>query len=263
MYNDVKLVLLDLDGTLCDENSQIPSSFFELVPKLRKKGVAVGIASGRNGESIKHACGDLFNQMACVTTNGTVNYIDGEIISTCYLDKDVVKKLLDKSKEVDGCSIQLFYPEVILMDKGNPLTKFMNEAGFAAKECDNLYDHMDDVVLISTIAMDMKTDFAEEFSNLGGPYKLAQSGYGCIDYMPDYCSKAYGARMLANHLKITMDQVMAIGDAGNDIELLQAVGHPVAMKNAMKECKELARYVTEKTNIEHGCIDFLEKFFKV
>lgn len=261
--NDVKLILLDMDGTLCDEKSRVPKEFFSLVSKLKEKGIAIGIASGRNMGTIRPIFGDLFNEMACVTTNGTANYIDGECISIDYMEKDAIKTIFDTAKQLNNCSIQVFFPEEILMEKDNPLLELFNEIGFYARAVNDIYEHMDNVILISTIAHDFKTDISSYFENKEENFKFTKSGTGVIDYMPSHASKAYGAKMLAQKLGITMDEIMAIGDAGNDLELLEAVGHPVAMANAMDVVKDVAKYITPKPNTENGCIEFIKEFFGV
>ena len=260
---DVKLVLLDLDGTLLDEKSKVPVEFYDLVIKLREKRVNVGIASGRNKSSLEVVFGDLFNQMACITNNGCANFIDGNMISADYLDPEVCEKLLNKADEDPNISFQLFFPDYILMKEGNPLIEMLNGIGFKAKPCSNLKEHFKDGVVLVSLIDQSKKDHIEEFSHLGGDYKMVTPGLGVIDITPGHVSKAYGADRLAQKLNISVDQIMALGDAGNDLALLEHVGYPVAMKNGMEEVKKKAKYITKYTNIEHGAIRFLEEFFEL
>lgn len=261
--NDIKLILLDMDGTLCDKDGRVPEEFFSLVPKMREMGIAIGIASGRNMGTIRPLFKELFNEMVCVTTNGTANYIDGKLISIDYMDQKDVRTIIDVAKQLGNCNPQIFFPEIIVMEKGNPLFELFNQMGFISKAVDDIYEYVDDVVLVSTIAYDFKEDVTLHFENVEGGFKYTKSGTGVVDYMPSHTSKAYGAKKLAESLGISMNQIMAIGDAGNDLELLENVGHPVAMANAMDSVKAIAKYITPKPNTENGCIEFIKDFFEV
>ena len=64
-------------------------------------------------------------------------------------------------------------------------------------------------------------------------------------------NKGQGLKVLADRLGITMDEVMAIGDGINDLPMMQAVGIPVAMGNAMPEVRAEARFVT-RSNLQSG-----------
>ena len=69
--------------------------------------------------------------------------------------------------------------------------------------------------------------------------------------MPQGATKASGLKHLAEKLGISPDQIMALGDAANDLEMLQFVGQSVAMGNASDDIKALCKYVT-LTNDEAG-----------
>ncbi len=263
MREDIKLVLLDMDGTLCDENGQVCEEFYSFVSKMRKKDMYIGIASGRNGGTIQACFKECFDQMVCISSNGTVNYVNGNVISIDYLDKDVVQKLIQKDEEIEECALQLFYPDKVIVHENNPIINVFEKAGFQIETVQNLYEYRENVVLVSTIDLNENRDLRLEFAQILGSYKMAQSGYGCIDYMPSHVSKAYGAKKICEFLNINLNQVMAIGDAENDLELLEIVGCPVAMKNGIDEIKRVAKYITSKTNMENGCIEFLKEFFEV
>ena len=69
--------------------------------------------------------------------------------------------------------------------------------------------------------------------------------------MPQGATKASGLKRLVEKLDINRDQIMALGDAANDLEMLQFVGQSVAMGNASDDIKSLSKYVT-LTNDQAG-----------
>ena len=65
-----------------------------------------------------------------------------------------------------------------------------------------------------------------------------------VEFVPKGTSKATGIKWLCNHLDIPLDETYAIGDSVNDLEMLESVGHGIAMGNSMPPVKEIAEYVT-------------------
>ena len=77
--------------------------------------------------------------------------------------------------------------------------------------------------------------------------------------MPKGTTKATALKQLAQHLEIKPQEIMALGDANNDIEMLEFAGLGVAMGNSSDYVKKLANYVTD-TNDENGVATAIEKF---
>ena len=79
----------------------------------------------------------------------------------------------------------------------------------------------------------------------GEPYTVLQCGPADVEIIPVDTHKGTGLAELAQILGITSDEVMAIGDSENDIEMLRYAGLPVAMGNGSDEVKALAKYITD------------------
>ena len=92
-------------------------------------------------------------------------------------------------------------------------------------------------------------------------YKVIRSVDFMLEFMKRGCSKATGLEKLAKYLNISKEEIIAIGDADNDIEMIQYAGVGVAMKNAKDEIKNLADFVT-KSNEEDGVAYVINKFFR-
>ncbi len=82
-------------------------------------------------------------------------------------------------------------------------------------------------------------------------YSTVRSQEYIFEVMPQGATKASGLKHLAEKLDINRDQIMALGDAANDLEMLQFVGQSVAMGNASDDIKSLSKYVT-LTNDQAG-----------
>ena len=96
--------------------------------------------------------------------------------------------------------------------------------------------------------------------SLKGKLEPTTSGHGAIDLILPGCHKASGLQRLVERWKIALEQCVAFGDGGNDIEMLRYCGHSYAMENAPQEVKDAAR-ATCPSNEEDGVLATLEKIF--
>ena len=74
-------------------------------------------------------------------------------------------------------------------------------------------------------------------------------------------NKAFGLEKLASELNIKPSEIAAIGDAANDIEMLEYAGLAIAMRNASEEVKAISDIVTE-TNENNGVIKAIDKLIQ-
>ena len=92
-----------------------------------------------------------------------------------------------------------------------------------------------------------------------GQFNLLFSMPTFLEIMPSGVDKGKGIRRLGELYGITADEIMALGDSQNDLDMLKAAGFPVAMTNAADEVKAVASYVTA-SNDDDGVAAAVEKF---
>lgn len=90
-------------------------------------------------------------------------------------------------------------------------------------------------------------------------FTIMKSAPFYLEILSKRADKGTGVKMLAEHLGIAQKNVMALGDQGNDIAMVNYAGVGVAMGNAIPELKEIAQYVTG-TNCEDGVATAIEKY---
>ena len=76
-------------------------------------------------------------------------------------------------------------------------------------------------------------------------YTVVRSAPYFLEFLNKEVNKGVGVEMLAKHMGITLDQVITMGDAGNDLHMIECAGMGVAMGNAFEEIKEVANYITD------------------
>ena len=108
----IKLIASDLDGSLLDDDKNLPADFDRVMTGLKEKGVTFVVASGRNFEATTPVFGDRVNDLLCICNNGANIYENGKMIICHKLTKSQVHRALDTV-----CNMANTSPLVFTLDK--------------------------------------------------------------------------------------------------------------------------------------------------
>ena len=92
--------------------------------------------------------------------------------------------------------------------------------------------------------------------------KIIDKEYEYLDVIPKNVSKGNALEFLGNYLKIKKDEILAIGDNLNDLDMVENAGVGIAVNNAYSELKQVANYTTQKTVEQGGFAEAIYKFIK-
>lgn len=251
-----KLFVFDIDGTLLDDNKNLPASTKEAVKTLMKNH-EVAIATGRNRtmamDVIKEL--DISNYIVC---NGAAAYYQNDTIFTNSLNKEELDQLI---KMADANGHQMIYETVDHLrrrsrEPNNRMVEGMHHVGFPVPDFDKEY--YKDQSLVQCLLFYTREE-AELYENKGFKhFRFVRWHEKGVDVLPADGSKYETITHLARHIGIDNDNVIAFGDGFNDIEMIRHVGLGVAMGNAEEEVKKVANMVTA-TNGEHGIYSALKR----
>lgn len=268
----IKLVAMDLDNTLLDHNKQISKHTEEVLKEAIRQGVYIVPATGRIFKSIPEFLRNIKGVRYAVCCNGATVYdqYEDEIIYTNHLPKETAFSLFDILEKYH-CTHDIYqngqgYMERRYLEhlsdyhvKGhllelvnntrlpvNDLRQHIEENPMGIEKISAFFDDMEQRAMAREELI--KKNIASVSSALENNIELNQFG----------CDKGDGLTQLAKHLGLSMDEVMACGDAGNDTMMIKAVGMGVVMENGREELKEIADFVT-KTNDEDGVAYAIEK----
>ena len=263
----VKLVCLDLDGTLLDPMKQVPAGNRAAIERARAAGLHVAIASGRHPFNICELLDDLGMPHDAVCLSGAYTMLDGREVGRHGLDDATVGRVIDVVERY-GCYVSLAGADFNLtsgnVDRG-PGGKTAAVSRYV--DCDGYDDlrarvteHAGAFLKAATHADDEETYQAlrADLRKVPG-VSVAQSDKRWSDVVATGCSKAEGIEALARALGFSMHEVAAVGDDENDVESLGAVGLGVAMGNALPEARAAAK-VAVADNAHDGvaeAIDFI------
>ncbi len=234
------IVFFDIDQTLA-VGKIIPESAKKALRLLRDNGDLVFICTGRNISYVKKNFADYADGF--ITNNGRLAYYRDEIIFSSPIDKEVVSKLLKRLKDLKAGHVfhslnRGYYegPE----DLYEPITS-VGDPGYISKGIDVSKDYYNfDISFYDVEHRDRIEEGLKDLCILNphGPHPSADMTVIGTD-------KGDALKAVAEHLGVTREDTYAFGDGINDISMLKAAGHGIAMGNGQEKTKEAAEYVTD------------------
>ena len=263
-----KLVALDMDGTLLNSQKEISQRNKDAIAKARELGVTVVLASGRPIEGMMPKIEELnmtSDQDFVLSYNASLvqRVSNGEVIRSQIMTGKDAKQLATLSSEW-GVNIHAFSQEHgLITPKHNKYTQHeatINGVDVTTMDFTTLSD---DHQIIKTMIIDEPERLDEVIAalpdELHEQFTIVRSAPFFLEFLNKHSNKGAGVRMVAEYLGLTADQVICMGDAGNDHHMIEYAGLGIAMGNAMDETKALADYITD-TNDNHGVAAAIEKF---
>jgi len=242
MNKDIKLIALDMDGTLLNNEHEVPHENQVAIEKAKEQGFHVVISTGRSLSTCKEIIEPLGESAYLVTINGGEIYDQHfNLIERNSFDPKDVRKLWDLTQKHQAS----FWSSTV---QG----RFSSQDPFEGEPEDYEWIkygfNFEDEELRDTIIAELKDHDSFEVTN-SSPLNL--------EINPAGINKATALRKVSKWLDITMDNVMAVGDSLNDIAMIREAGFGVAMGNAQDIVKEEANMVTG-TNVENGVAQAIE-----
>lgn len=263
-----KLIAIDMDGTLLMEDKTISNENVAAIESAKKKGVKIVLATGRPLEGIDKYLSDLNlngEEDYAVTCNGALvqNTKTGKIISKTILKFKDLMYLCNLSKEVGVC-IHAFTPNGVITpyspNKYTTLEYTTNDIPLTVVDFNTLDPKTQIIKVLFTGEPENLSEAVKKLpKEIYDKYTCMFSAPYYFEFLNKKSNKGTGVALLAKSLNIKPEEVICIGDAGNDVHMIKYAGLGVAMGNAFEEAKEVADYVT-KTNEEHGVANVIEKF---
>ena len=264
----IKLVAIDMDGTLLDDEKGLSAKNAQAIARVSQAGVKVVICTGRQLSGVKPyyeqlALGD--DQEFAVLNNGCSIYQtnDWTLLEAQTLPYSALESLLALSESFLGVHLTLVSDHYDVLDKEVPaIVQADADLVFDQARAVRLEDMAGEKVFKAMYMAEpsvMDRFQAQVEKSLAQNYSVVRSQPYLFEVLPKGVSKASGLKSLCQTLGIALADVMAIGDAANDLEMLAEVGHPVAMGNASAQVKAIARYQT-KSNQADGVAYALEQW---
>lgn len=252
----IKLIMSDMDGTLLDENGNLPPDFDAVMEELKARGILFAPASGRQYYALLRQFQKYENDFIFVAENGTCGMREGKTLFYSAMDPAVVREMLGVAKKIPQAQVVLCgRNSAYILSEQEPI--FMQEVGMYYARCKMVddFDQVEDDILKISLC-----DLSEGGSEFNAyphfvPYKGRQqvvvSSRLWMDVMNMDVNKGIAAKRIQELLGILPVECMVFGDYMNDYEMMSSAYYSYAMENAHPKIKEAARFQA-RSNRAHG-----------
>lgn len=283
MNNKYKIVFIDIDGTLVNDEKIVPEENIKMIKALKKNGTEVVLASGRPYHSIEKYSKQVGAIPYIIGSNGGIvaNFINDSKIFSTNIEKSIALKILEliRNNKI-YCTITISGNLMVEDEQYSITRENRNELILVTSLQEYLETNTGPIIKFSLIddTKDKLQKIRNEILNnfnvditevdefmIPKKYRKPENNYSIpyiMDIMPKGISKAKAIEELCKNLNIELSQTIVFGDGLNDIEMFNVGGYKVAMGNAANQIKELADVVT-KTNNEAGVAYELNKIFNI
>lgn len=264
----VKLLALDLDDTLLRQDLSFSRRTRAVLKKAEDQGLVVVLASGRAPKAMERYARelDMHKRPGFIICNNGVSVYRTDTWELVQEQKLPVQPALLVYDFVDseGLPVQVYDDESIYVSKRNEFAdQDIKLTGFRQVVVENFRAMIaagqtklvipGDPMYLSPLEKILKNLIGDELTIFTSkPYFL--------EILPPDCGKGQALAFVAKELGISRSSVMAVGDSMNDESMIRWAGWGVAMRNGVPDIKQLASFITDKTNEEDGVASLVEEF---
>jgi Cof subfamily protein (haloacid dehalogenase superfamily) len=282
----IRLLALDLDGTLLDPRGRISQRNLDAIEKARAAGVRVALVTGRRFRDSRPVALELGLDIPLISHNGalTKHAETLQTVAVLPLPLDAAREALRVGRSADADALLSDDHEglgILVYDHVSgdnvSLHRYITwatrlhgdeEGRNAVQQVDSLENYLDHEPIHLAfsgrcVAMDQLETLLK--SELDGRVKVLSTKYfeqdfTLVDVIHPAASKGAGVAAAAAELSLGADEIMAIGDNYNDLEMLLFAGTGVVMANAPLTLREIPGLHPTASNVEDGVALAIERF---
>jgi Cof subfamily protein (haloacid dehalogenase superfamily) len=265
----IRMLAIDLDDTLLRSDLSISFRTRNTIKKAEAAGVVVVLASGRIPaamERFARLLGLHKRPGYLICNNGTMiqESDTGNIIADIQLPASTALAVYDLAA-AEGFSVQIYEDNVMYVSRSNEFADYdqkltglrqvvvENFRGMVKAGCHKLLIPGDPMILHPLESL-IRTYIGQEEATV-----FTSKSY-FLEILPPHTDKGTALAIVAENLKIPREAVLAIGDSMNDEAMIRWAGVGVAMVNGDDRIKDIAEFITEKTNDNDGVAEIIERY---
>ena len=263
----IRLLATDIDGTLLNPQFQISEGDLAALRQAHQAGIEIVLVTGRRHTFALPIAKQLGFDLWLISSNGAVTRsLSGETFHRDMMPAETCRRLCDAMQEFRGNTVLTFDNET----KGAIVLERLDELGASIRRW--LEKNMEYIEFVVPIERSLVTDPVQAMfcgtmdrmstalrslkrAGLDDLVTILRTEYperdlSMIDVLNAGCSKGHALERWAAYRGYRREEVMAVGDNHNDVEMLEFAGHPVIMGNA---CEELRGRGWRVTRGNHEC----------
>ena len=256
---DIRLLVLDIDGTIADRSNRLRDSVAQAIDSAKRRGVAVAIATGRLYQNSLHAHNSIGSTLPLICYEGAlIREPKTEVVHRHWpLERGAVAQVLDYTEQLSlngRVSVQFYVQHDLYISNLNDASiKFFQGSKvepIVVSDLRQLLDRAITEVIVLSDEFEVIARLAGLMNNSHSRIRVKEyKSMAFLEMFHPAVNKRLAVSYLAEELmSLRPENVMAIGDDFTDIEMLQYAGIGVAMGTAPAPVKAVADWVT--TSIE-------------
>ncbi len=251
-----KLLVCDFDGTLIDDNKKISKTTLDSINGFINRGGIFVVCTGRMTSGIDYILKGLGLNCLLASFNGAelVDLKTDKVLFNYPIDNKTLIEVYKFLENYEDLNVQCYPDRAFMSAKpskwtewysnvmktkvifSSPVSEFLKES----KSTSNKVLIFDEPEKLDNVYLPLK----EKFTNL----QVIRSNDLQIDINVKGINKGTACENIAKYFSLTAEDILAVGDAGNDIPMLLSAGFSVAMGNASDEVKKVCNAVTKDNN---------------
>lgn len=267
----IRLIALDIDGTIVGDDLVLHERTIRAVGEARRRGVRVSIVTGRMATSGMEFARRLGLTETIVGYQGAIAREMGDgreeplgrLLRHRPLDAATALEIVEWTRSV-GLTPHFNHLEMLVLPADDPraddYSRFVGGRLTLVPSLESWLARRRTVTKVIAVGRRPAPNeaYPEAAARFAGRAEATISHPEFLEFVAPGVSKGVALRWLARRQGIPMSQVMAVGDQLNDLDMIAAAGHGVAMGNAPEEVRCAARYVAPNVD-EHGAARMIEE----
>lgn len=285
----IRLIALDLDGTLLNSRGELTALNRAAIRAARERGVRVALVTGRRFRDVRPLALELdLDDVPVISHNGALikHARTLETIKAVMLPLEAAHAVLRVGREHNMDAMVSDDPEglgVMVYDHINEdnlaLAKYIawarrihgdEAAAESVRRVPSLVEYLDhspihigfsgSYAVMEAFGRSLKSALGESIKAFATLTLYPKQDFGLMDVLHPEASKGTGLAAAAEEFGLRREEVMAVGDNFNDLEMLYYAGTPVIMGNAERALHDIKEFHVTGTNDEDGVAAAIEKF---
>ena len=270
-FENIKMIMCDLDGTLLTDEGKVLSGTVEAIKKVREEGILFGLCTGRDLLGVKNSLDKWGIEGlvdAIVGTGGseicdfTKDFEEGVF----PLEGELIKEIMNHFEDMD-LNFVVPHKGVLYSPKDDRHIRLLAELDgvpYKVTDFEEFLSEPKQKVMLMTDSENMENVIERAGTFKNDKYKSASLKTASVlyEYMDPRISKTYGLMQILELHGLTMDNLCTFGDADNDYDMTKNAGIGVVMENGSEKTKSVADFITTDNNSD-GIAEFIQKYILV
>jgi len=260
----IKLIVLDLDDTLLLPNRTISQHSRSALARARELGIQVVLATGRMYRAAKQYADDLNLDLPLIAYQGALikTTKTGEVLRALELTVEQCYPILEFLSQRQVHANLYINDELFVAEMNDAVARYASFSAVPVHVVGNLcsynFSHATKIVAIGEPQHLQCILEPEALALFGDSLTINTSRPHFLEFGHREATKSNALQFLGQRLGISREEILAIGDGVNDLDMIQYAGIGVAMGNADERLKAVADYITS-SNTDEGVAQAIEQ----